>query len=93
MKRLKKIEPVFCQDIPEKLEQGKLYISKEHGTAVHLCACGCGNKTVTPIKPMWDDGWRLITDNGKITLRPSIGNFDFPCKSHYFITENHIDWL
>lgn len=93
MNKLEQIEPVFCEDIPEKLEHGKLYISKAHGVAVHLCACGCGNKTVTDLKPKWNDGWSMIEQNGKVTLRPSIGNFDFPCKSHYFITENHIDWL
>lgn len=93
MNRLTAIEPVFCDYIPETLEQGKLYISKKGGAVVHLCACGCGNRTVTPLKPFWKDGWSMLNTNGKVTLRPSIGNFEFPCKSHYFITENHIDWL
>ena len=32
-------------------------------------------------------------DGQSITLRPSIGNFNINCKSHYFITENRVEWL
>lgn len=91
MIRLTTIKPIFCDTIPKTLEHGKLYISKKYHVAVHLCACGCGSKTVTPLGK---DEWTLIENIGHtVTLRPSIGNFEFPCKSHYFITENHIDWL
>jgi hypothetical protein len=40
--------------IPNVLEQDKIYISKEFGTIVHLCLCGCGEKSVTPITPKFD---------------------------------------
>ena len=32
-------------------------------------------------------------DGQSVTLRPSIGNFNINCKSHYFITESRVDWL
>lgn len=95
MKTLKKveIEPVYVHYMPHaiEMEQGKLYISKEFEIAIHLCLCGCGEQTVTPIykEIAGEKGWELIEhDNGKISLTPSIGNFQFPCKSHYIITKN-----
>lgn len=83
-----------CQveTVPEKLEQGVLYVSKKYKTAIHLCACGeCGWKTVTPFDPVL--GWTYSEDTQqRVTLRPSIGNHQFPCKSHYYITDNKIVW-
>ncbi len=63
MKTIKKIpyEPVILnndQYVPEKLEQGKVYISEEYGVAIHLCLCGCGEKVVMPIGGK--DDWRII---------------------------------
>lgn len=85
------LEPVFVEFIPEELEFGKLYISKEYGTAIHLCACGkCGFKTVTPLAPFWPRGWSYKEVDGKVTLGPSIGNWQFPCRSHYFIEDNQV---
>lgn len=87
--RSTELKPVFVDFIPLQLEQRHLYISMKYGTAVHLCACGCGQNVVTPLNPA---GWELRY-KGKVTLRPSIGNYEFPCHSHYFITENKIEWL
>ncbi|MDE5759047.1 MAG: hypothetical protein K2H85_10620 [Allobaculum sp.] len=66
-----------------------MYISLLYGIATHLCACGCRNKIVTPLSK---NGWTLTYD-GKISLSPSIGNYEIPCKSHYFITNNKIEWV
>lgn len=30
--------------IPERLEEGILYVSIKYHTAAHLCPCGCKNK-------------------------------------------------
>ena len=92
MPKIFELEPVYCEEIPADLESGKIYISMQFSIAVHLCACGCGVKTVTPIK---DTEWRLTENDGKVTLRPSIGNFmgEETYHAHYFITENKIDWL
>ncbi len=57
--------PEFVEFLPMNLEEGKLYISMKYCTAVHLCACGCGERVVTPLQP---NGWKLSFD-GVVTLR------------------------
>lgn len=76
---------LFVDSIPATLQDGVLYISIKHHIASHLCACGCGHRVDTPIAP---DEWRLTYDGESVSLWPSIGNFDIPCRSHYFITNN-----
>lgn len=79
----------YVEFIPEKLDPGCLYISLRFKTASHLCCCGCGSRVVTPLNP---SKWTL-TDNGdSVTLHPSIGNWSFPCKSHYVITHGRVLW-
>ena len=78
----------FVEFVPEDLQQGVLYVSMEYRTAVHKCVCGCGNKVVTPISPT---DWKLIFDGKTVSLYPSIGNWSFECKSHYWITNNKIE--
>lgn len=85
---MKTIQHRFVEFIPDSLEEGILYITIEYKTAVHKCACGCGNKVVTPISP---NDWRLIFDGKTVTLKPSIGNWGFDCRSHYWITNNVVE--
>jgi len=56
---------------------------------VDRCACGCGNKVVTPITPA---DWQLFYDGDAVSLTPSIGNWGFPCRSHYWIDAGRIRW-
>lgn len=86
---MNKLQPEFVEFIPTDLEEGKLYVSMKYCTAVHLCACGCGERVVTPLR---ENEWTL-SFNGVVTLSPSIGNFEFPCRSHYYIIRNGIQWL
>lgn len=79
----------FVHSIPERILPGILYISMERSVAIHLCACGCGNEVVTPLSPA---DWQLKYDGAVISLSPSIGNWNFPCQSHYWITNNKIKW-
>jgi hypothetical protein len=79
----------FAQSIPEKLMPGILYVSMERSVAIHLCACGCGNEVVTPLSPV---DWQLTYDGKAISLSPSIGNWNFKCRSHYWIIDNKIKW-
>jgi Family of unknown function (DUF6527) len=83
------LTPEFSEYIPSVLEPGTLYVSMQFETAVHLCACGCGSKVVTPFGPR---DWTLTYD-GTVTLRPSVGNGQQPCRSHYLIQHDRIDWL
>lgn len=79
----------FVEFIPSDPQEGTLYISVPYATGVHLCACGCGIKVVTPISP---PEWHLLWDGDTVSLRPSIGNWQFPCRSHYWITRNQVRW-
>jgi len=87
MKTLKQvpIELVEVKDdefIPNQLEFGKLYYSKEYGIAMHLCLCGCGIKAPIIIKDGW---WSISNENRKLTVKPSLQQL-FECRSHYIIT-------
>lgn len=75
--------------MPAKLEAGVLYLSEEFGTAAHLCACGCGSKVRTPLGPA---EWTFIDDPEGPSLDPSIGNWQRPCRAHYWIENGHIEW-
>jgi hypothetical protein len=79
----------FVEYLPAKLAEGVLYISIPFRTAVHRCACGCGNKVVTPISPA---DWQLFYDGDTVSLTPSIGNWGFPCRSHYWVKAGQIRW-
>jgi hypothetical protein len=89
MSKVEHIRGDFVEFIPGSLENGVLYVSDKYKTASHLCGCGCGNKVVTPLKP---GGWRLTTRRGAVTLYPSIGNWNLPCRSHYWIRGDKIVW-
>lgn len=79
----------FVEFIPGELKEGTIYVSIRFGTASHLCVCGCRNKVVTPLRPT---DWKLIFDGKTISLHPSIGNWSFPCRSHYWIRNNRVQW-
>lgn len=89
MKTIKKatIEPVFVDLISDTLEENKIYISEKYKLAIHLCLCGCKEKTVTPLGG--GKNWDIVKENnGTISLIGSVGNYNFDCKSHYIITKN-----
>jgi hypothetical protein len=79
----------FVQFIPEELQEGTIYVSVRFATVAHLCACGCKAKVVTPLKPT---DWKLTFDGKTISLHPSVGNWAFPCRSHYWIRNNKAQW-
>lgn len=75
--------------MPAQLQPGVLYVSKKYRTAAHLCACGCGEKVRTQLGHL---GWRLTNGRSGPTLYPSIGNWQKPCRSHYFIRDGRVLW-
>lgn len=89
MSRIDRLDPVFVEFIPRDLELGKLYVSMTYTTTVHLCASGCGNKVVLPLSPAQ---WKLFFDGETVSLCPSVGSWDLPCRSHYWIRKNKIQW-
>jgi len=89
MKGTSRLRHEFVEFLPEVLEEGLLYISIPYATASHLCCCGCGHHVVTPISPT---DWKLIFDGETVSLDPSIGNWSFPCRSHYWIKRDAVRW-
>jgi len=79
----------FVKFIPDKLSEGVIYISLQYGTAAHKCCCGCGEEVITPLTPT---DWTLHMNNNAVTLDPSIGNWSFACRSHYWIHNNKVVW-
>lgn len=76
--------------IPGQLEYGVLYVCFECNVVVHLCACGCGEKVVLPISPSY---WSIEYNGEAVSMKPSVGNFQFSCRSHYWISRNMVIWI
>lgn len=89
MERIKSLKHQFVESFPEKMAPGTLYVSITYASVGHLCCCGCGREVVTPLSPT---DWSLTFDGDTITLEPSIGNWNFPCRSHYWIRRNKVRW-
>jgi Family of unknown function (DUF6527) len=82
------IVPEFVTSFPEQLEPGVLYVSAQFSTAAHTCACGCSREVITPLSPaQW-----VLTFDGSVSMRPSIGNWALPCQSHYVLDHGAIRW-
>lgn len=79
----------FVDLIPDELESNVLYVSLEFATVTHCCCCGCGREVVTPLSPT---DWQMTFDGESVSLQPSIGNWSFPCRSHYWVKEGEIHW-
>lgn len=79
----------FVEFIPEVLDEGVIYVSIAYGTVSHRCCCGCEREVVTPLSPT---DWKLTFDGETVSLYPSIGNWNFPCRSHYWIRCNRVEW-
>ena len=87
--QIKQYNVQFTEYLPDELQEGVIYISMEYATASHKCACGCGQEVVTPLTPT---DWKLIYNGESVSLSPSIGNWSYPCRAHYFIRNNKVLW-
>lgn len=83
--KTKNYKHLFVDSIPVKLQDGVLYVCIKHHIVSHLCACGCGHRIDTPLDP---DEWSVTYNGETISLWPSVGNYDIPCHSHYYMTNN-----
>lgn len=80
----------FVEFMPKILDEGVLYVSTTYATVSHLCFCGCGMKVVTPLSPT---DWQLTFNGDTVSLDPSIGNWSYPCRSHYILRGNRVVWV
>ena len=101
MKTIRQVEvtPVFLEGFApdwEEMKEAHIYISYQYHSALHLCLCGCKDKVVTPLnsEALPDHGWTITEDaQRRITMAPSIGNFQSACKLHYIITKNTANFV
>ena len=68
--------------IPDELATDVVYHNEDFEIAALLCACGCGHR-ITLLVP---DSHQISSENGLVTIKPSIAVCDADCKSHYYIT-------
>ena len=87
--RTSRWEAVWVEDMPGAMEAGKVYISPKHALTEHLCACGCGTEVSLPLGR---SEWKIVYDGDTVSIRPSIGNWRLPCRSHYLIRDNRTVW-
>lgn len=80
----KKTEAIF---ISNELEVDRLKKNLAL-TAAHLCLCGCGNLSVTPLNSKFDSSWNMTEKDGMVSFSPSILNTNCPNRYHYIITDN-----
>jgi len=89
MARIDRLTPHLVETMPDTLENGIIYISQKYRIALHNCACGCGEEVSTPLGPT---EFSVKIENESVSVRPSIGNHDYACKSHYVIDHGAILW-
>lgn len=89
MNKTRTLVPEFVEFIPDDLREGTIYVSMTFATASHKCCCGCGREVVTPLSTT---DWTITYDGETISLDPSIGNWSFPCKSHYWVRRSRVQW-
>lgn len=82
-------QTLFVDRMPAEIEDGILYVLPHLQVAIHNCMCGCGEKVVTPLG---DSHWSWTYDGNNTTLSPSVGNFQYDCKSHYFLRQGKVIW-
>lgn len=80
----------FVDFIPADLDDGVLYVSLPYATVMHLCACGCATKVASALDPT---DYAITFDGETISLSPSIGNWNFHCRSHYVIRRGQVRWM
>lgn len=90
--RARQFQPLFVDNVPASLKEEVLYICLPYRTMSHLCACGCGRRIVTPLRPA-RRGWTFSYDGENASVYPSVGLAKLPCKSHYIIDQGRVHWL
>jgi hypothetical protein len=82
------VRPFYVEQFPEKLDEGLLYICEDFDLTAHKCCCGCGEDVYNKLSPV---KWQLTKlPDARVSLTPSIGNWNYACRSHYWIQGNRV---
>lgn len=81
------LAPEYVEQLPEVLREGVLYISKPFALTAHKCCCGCGEDVYNKLSPV---KWSIEERHGTVSLYPSVGNWNYACRSHYWIRSNRV---
>ena len=84
-KRKVNIEFKKVETLPflNEMDDNVIYISDKYGISEHKCLCGCGFRVAMPISIR---EWSYKIDSKKrLSMHPSVGNYQYKCKSHYII--------
>ena len=79
---------VSVDRFPAKLAENVVYVSEEYDVAALSCACGCGHR----VNLLLGDGHTVEDVGGFASIWPSIGVWDAPCRSHFWISEGQVRW-
>lgn len=95
MRTLKRVavtfEKVDYMPSVSEMKDGVIYISDKYAISGHKCLCGCGELTIMPISP---GEWNYqIDESNRLSIRPSVGNYQLPCKSHYIIQKGGANFV
>ena len=82
-----KLRLQITETIPDDIEEGILYVCFAYWTTAHKCGCGCGQKVVLRLSP---NHWAITLNGESVSMYPSVGNWQLPCRSHYWIQEGRV---
>lgn len=86
--KIQSLRPQYVEHLPEELEEGVLYVCEEFSLTAHKCCCGCGEDVHNKLGPA---KWTLSRlADGRVSLDPSVGNWKYACRSHYWIRKNQV---
>lgn len=74
--------------LPAALADNVVYVSEEFEVAALKCACGCGHQ----VNLLLGDGHTVYDEGGLVDISPSIGVWDAPCRSHFWIHRGRVRW-
>jgi hypothetical protein len=74
--------------LPAALADNVVYVSEEFEIAALKCACGCWHQ----VNLLLGDGHTVYDEGGLADISPSIGVWDAPCRSHFWIHNGRVLW-
>ena len=97
-KRFKKVLIVEGSAATKAQEDTIIIIRKNdsYAWAKLLCPCGCGREIALSLNRNIQPYWTVTinkNDRNKVSFSPSIYLTGSPCKAHFFLKNNRIDWV